>query len=227
MKAVQLSSLTGLEPDRPRKPSLLRVSLRALHRTSALLLLAFLGLHMVNHAVGLAGQTQHIEFMATVRPLYRNPVVESLLLALLAFQALSGLTMVVWGWRQRRGVVAWLQAASGLYLAAFLLNHVGSVLYGRAGLALDTNFNFAAAGFHVPGLSWFFAPYYFLAIASLFTHLGCAAYWLTLVRSKRLATVLLITLVSTGVAFGALMVAALSGRLYPVDIPARYLHTYQ
>jgi hypothetical protein len=84
--------------------------------------------------------------------------------------------MVVSGWRRRRGAVSWLQAGAGAYLGFFLLVHVGAVLYGRVSLSLDTNFYFAAAGFHVPPFPYFFAPYYFLGVAALFTHLG-AAYW--------------------------------------------------
>lgn len=192
-----------------------------------MVLLTFAALHMTNHLVGLRGQADHIAFMTAIRPLYRNPVVELILLTLVMVQVLSGLTLVIRGWRGRTGIVASLQIISGLYLSAFLLNHVASILYGRIALALDTDFRFAAAGFHVAGLYWFFAPYYLLAITALFTHLGCAAYWLTHARSRRLSGVLLATFCCTGFVFGAFVIAALSGLLYAVDIPTAYLRTYQ
>lgn len=209
------------------KPQPFLLRLRFVHGMSAAIILSFLILHLVNHLVGLSGQTQHVEFMAAIRPFYRNQVVEPLILAQFGFQVLSGLTMVVGGWRRRSGVVAWLQAGSGLYLGAFLLNHVSSILYGRAALHLDTDFRFAAAGFHVPGLAWFFAPYYFLAIVALFTHVGCAAFWFLRPRSEHVGLAVLLSLGGTGIVFGALVVAGLWGWLYPVDIPANYLRTYQ
>ena len=207
---------------RPHKPAL-----RIAHRTSGLVLLAFATVHMANHLVGLHGQADHIAFMAAIRPLYRNPVVEPILLTLVMVQVLSGLTLVARGWRGRTGIVAWLQVISGLYLSAFLLNHVASILYGRIALTLDTDFRFAAAGFRVAGFYWFFAPYYLLAIAALFIHLGCAAYWLTHARDPRLSVALLAAFCGTGVVFGVFVIAALSGLLYAVDIPTAYLRTYR
>ena len=106
---------------------------------------------MVNHVVGLAGQIEHIAFMNAVRPFYRNPVAEPTLLALFATQATTGASLAIERWRERRGIVAWAQAITGLYLAGFLLIHVSSVVLGRVALGLDTDFRFAAAGFHVAG----------------------------------------------------------------------------
>lgn len=200
--------------------------LRRLHRLSAMVLATYLVLHLINHIVGLAGQEQHVSFMATVRPFYRNPVVEPVLLGLLLFQTGSGVTMVIRGWRTRRSLVAWLQAVSGLYLGAFILNHVLSVLAGRRLFGLDTDFRFAAAGMHVPPLQWFFVPYYWLGVAALFTHVGCAIYWSMLERNARMARLAVGSLATVGVIVGGAIVAALAGVLYPVTIPPEYLATY-
>jgi hypothetical protein len=89
-------------------------TLRTYHLVSAIVLGLFVALHLANHIVGLTGQGQHVAFMHSVRPLYRNPVVEPLLLALFAAQIVTGVTLVVRGWRTRRGLVSWLQAGSGL-----------------------------------------------------------------------------------------------------------------
>lgn len=203
-----------------------RLSLRAYHFGSATVLGCFLLVHIVNHIVGLTGQAQHVAFMHAVRPFYRNAVIEPMLLALLAWQVASGLIMVVRGWRSRRGKVAWLQAGSGLYLAAFVTIHVLSVLSGRAALHLDTDFRFAAAGFHVPGWPWYFWSYYSLAIFALFAHVGCAIYWNVLDRNRNAAIFALRSMVIAGATLGLLVVSALAGKLYPVDIPARYKATY-
>lgn len=200
--------------------------LRRFHRFSAFAIAAYLILHLSNHIVGLAGQQYHQDFMVAIRPIYRNPVVEPLLLVFLLFQIGSGMTMVVRSWRTRRGWVAWAQALSGAYLAVFLLNHVISVFIGRYALSLDTDFRFAAAGMHVSPFEWFFAPYYFLSIAALFTHVGCAFYWQLHSNNLRAARIGLFAFSAGGMIFGIAMVASLGGVLYPVDIPDAYLSTY-
>lgn len=200
--------------------------LRALHRGSALGLAAFLVVHMLNHIVALAGQAEHITFMRALRPWYRNAVVEPILLALFAWQAASGATLVLKGWRTRRGSVAWAQALSGLYLAGFLTIHIVSVIIGRVSYGLDTDFRFAAAGFHVDGWPWFFAPYYFFAVLALFVHVGCALFWALLSRSPGQSRVALWATAMLGAGVGLSIVAALAGTLYPVDIPQAFLATY-
>lgn len=203
-----------------------KARLRGLHLCSALLLGLFLLLHLGNHLAGLAGQAAHIEVMAALRPFYRNVLVEPLLLALFLWQAGSGLAMVVRGWRTRRGVVSWLQAGSGLYLAIFLLNHVGAVLAGRHLFGLDTDFRFAAAGFFVPPWPVFFGPYYFLAVVCLFAHVGCAFYWQCAGIGRARQRLLLGAFFVTGVVLATLLVLALAGQLFPVDIPPAYRATY-
>lgn len=199
-------------------------SLRDFHRASALLIGTFLLLHMGNHLAGLAGQDVHIGYMAQARKFYRQPFVELPLLGLLLWQLGSGLVITVRGWSVRHGAVAWLQVSSGLYLASFLTIHVGAVIGARTMLGLDTDFRFAAAGFFAPPWQWFFAPYYFLSIISLFAHLGCAAYWN--IASLSLRRGVLAVCLASGAAFALLVVMSLSGTLYPVDIPLNYLATY-
>lgn len=198
------------------------MTLRRLHCFSALFLTAFAALHLANHLVGLAGVEPHIAFTQSLRVVYRQPVVEALLIAAVVLQIYSGTTFVVRGWKQRHGFMPWLQAGSGAYLAFFLLNHVGAVLLGRAVFKLDTNFYFAAAGFQITPFQFFFAPYYFLGVLALFTHLGCALYWhlQTQSRSARLLAVALP--VAIGATLSLLIVMMLVGALYPVQVPLEY-----
>lgn len=153
-----------------------RPALRTLHRASAMALALFLAAHVLGHLAGLAGPAAHQAVLVALRSVYRQPAVEGLLLACVLFQAGSGLTLLGRGWRQRRGAVAWAQAASGALLSLFLLIHVAAVLLARQ-QGVDTNLQFAAAGLHTPPWQWFFAPYYFLAVLALCTHVGCALYW--------------------------------------------------
>ncbi len=202
------------------------VALRKLHALSAVFIAAFVSVHLANHLVGLAGATTHIAFMEAARSAYRIGVIEWALLSCVAFQVVSGLTLVVRGWKSRRGLVPWMQAVSGLYLAFFLMVHVGAVLFGRGVMNLDTNFYFAAAGLHVEPFQYFFAPYYFLGVTALFTHLACAAHG----RSRNRAPVARILIVAipsaVGVIVSLLIVLSLAGALFPVAIPAEYKATY-
>lgn len=202
------------------------MTLRTLHRSSAILIALFALLHIANHLAGLAGVATHLAFMEAARLVYRNLAVEMALLACVAFQVGSGLTLALRGWRQRRGFVPWLQALSGLYLSFFLLVHVSAILSGRVLLNLDTNFYFAAAGFHVPPYPFFFMPYYFFAVVALFVHLGCAAYWQVQHRPG-IARVLVIAIPTAAAAAVALLIVLLlAGKLQPFEVPAKYKATY-
>lgn len=196
--------------------------LRQFHSWSALGLATFLVLHIVNHLVGLAGQDWHMAYMTTARKFYRHRFVEPLLILLIIWQASSGLTLLWRGRRRNRDLLDWMQQASGLYLSIFLLIHVGAVLSGRFILGLDTDFRFAAAGLHAWPFNWFFAPYYFLAVLSLFVHAGCGLYRNLQKRSERLRQSVLAGFCITGLIAGLLIVLSMAGALYPVDIPQIY-----
>ena len=202
------------------------MTLRKAHLLSAVLVAAFLCVHIANHLAGLAGTAAHIAFMDAARSVYRIRLVEAALLICIAFQVVSGLTLFVRGWKHRRGFVAFLQAISGAYLALFLMAHVGAVLFGREVLNLDTNFYFAAAGFHVKPFRYFFTPYYFLGVTALFAHLSCAAYRRS--RSRpRVERILIVAIPSVvGVVVSLLIVLSLAGSLFPVELPDLYKATY-
>lgn len=191
-------------------------TLRGLHLASGLLIGLFVTAHFANHLAMFAGQAAHFAVMEALRPFYRNPLAEALLMLALAFQLASGLAMI---WRTRRerrqGLARW-QAVSGVILALFILNHVGAVWAGRLLLGLDTNYHFAAAGFHA-GLAGFFAPYYFLGVAALFVHGACAMAW----RMGSRLVPGLFALAGAGLAAGFVVVMAGDGA-----IPPAYLAPY-
>jgi succinate dehydrogenase/fumarate reductase cytochrome b subunit len=190
---------------------------RRLHRAAGAVLAVFVAVHIANHLAALAGVDVHVHFMERARLVYRQPVVEAVLLLCAALQAASGLAMLWTGRHRRRTLVAWLQAGSGAYIALFLAIHVGAVLAARVVGGLDTNFYFAAAGLHVWPFTLFFAPYYFLAVAALFVHIGCAL---------RRGRVVVAWMSGAGIVAATLIVATLMGQIVPVAIPARYLATF-
>ncbi len=202
------------------------MTLHKLHRLSALVIVAYALIHLVNHLVGLGGIESHISFMTTARLIYRFPLFEALLLSAIALQIYSGITFVARIWKHPQGLISCLQAGSGAYLAFFFLNHVGAVILGRTVLHLDTNFYFAAAGFHVPPFQFFFAPYYFLAVLALFIHLGCNLYWRF--QTKPQLTRLLAVGIPTSIGFviSLLILLSLAGVFYPVQIPLEYKVIY-
>ncbi len=202
--------------------------LHKIHRAGACVLGAFLTLHLFNHLLAIVSAEAHIHFMEAFRAVYRNRVVEIILLLCAASQVASGWTFVRRRWRARHEGLDLLQLGSGLYLAFFLLVHVGAVLAGRMRFGLDTNFYYAAAGMHVLPYRYFFMPYYFLAVLAITIHLARALHWLAHERLSagtiRVATT---TLVVAGFTAATLIVAALSGALYEVTVPAKYLATFQ
>lgn len=203
---------------------------RRLHRAGGTMVALFALMHLGNHLLALAGQPAHQRVLEALRLFYRHPVVEPLLLLVLACQLVSGATAA---WRLLRAgggartlpPVARLQALSGLVLGGFVLVHVVAVLFGRAVLRLDTNFHFAAAGLHTTWV-WFFAPYYFLGVAALGVHLACAAHRHRPAQPTAWRRGLPWLLGLGGGALGVWLVALMAGWVVPVDIPAAYLATY-
>ncbi len=202
------------------------MNLRRWHRVSACIVAGFVMVHLFNHLFMLSSVDAHTEMMQILRDVYRQPGLESFLLFCVGFQVLSGLALFIRGARTRRGRLACLQALSGAYLGLFLMIHVAAVLYGRLVLGLDTNFSFAAAGLHVPPNQYFFAPYYFLAIAAVFIHPACAAYWALQSRAA-LAHGVFSVVSLTGILIAGGLVMAMSGAFYVVEIPPEYRASYQ
>jgi hypothetical protein len=197
------------------------------HYAGAAMLVPFLLLHLGNHLLAPVSLEAHGEVMAQLRHIYRHPVVETLLLLAAGMQTLTGLERLISGWHARVGAVAWLQAATGGVLAVFLPLHVLAVLVGRHVFGLDTTIDFAAAGMHVPPLGALFASYYGLAVAALFTHLACAAWWRAAPRHPRGAAMLLAASALAGSTLGVLVVAAMAGAFENYVPPADYLDPFR
>ncbi len=150
--------------------------MKRLHYFSGLTTALFVGLHLFNHLVSLWGPEAHINLMETLRLVYRNPIVETILLMAVVLQIVTGLRLF---FSKRKTVSTFyekLQIRSGLYLAFFLVMHVAAVLTGRYILNLDTNFYFGVAGLNTFPLYLFFVPYYGLAVLAFFAHLAAIHY---------------------------------------------------
>jgi len=148
------------------------MSTKKLHYFSGITLTIFIGFHLFNHFMGLWGPATHIAWMEWGRVVYRNILVESILLLAVVIQIVSGLKL----WSKRRKLKGSfyqrVQLWSGFYLAMFLVIHVSAVIGGRLVLDLDTNYYFGVAGLNTFPFNLFFVPYYSLAIVAFFGHIA-------------------------------------------------------
>ena len=145
---------------------------KKLHFISGLTITIFIGMHLLNHLASVVGPETHIELMDKFRIVYRNRVGETILLLAVVVQIISGLKLYFSKSKAVSNHFEKLQIYSGLYLAFFLLIHVGAVLTGRYVLSLNTNFYFGVAGLNTFPLNLFFFPYYGLAIVAFFGHIA-------------------------------------------------------
>jgi hypothetical protein len=197
-----------------------------LHKVSAGFIFAFICLHFANHLIGLEGTGAHQQFLEAARLIYRHPVVEMVLLLAFVIQMITGVALSRTIWSQKKDIIHQLQAASGTYMAVFIVVHVAWVFLGRLVLNLDTNFDYAAVTMMTPGWSWVFMPLYGLAIVALFTHLGCITYDIFKKTDKRLGVACLVAVQGVGLYVTYLLLMMYSGRLYPVTLPDPYTDVF-
>lgn len=202
--------------------------LHKLHKASAVLIGLFIFVHLINHLYILVGIEQHIEVMNTFRLVYRNILAESILLLCIFFQICSGIYLVWKRKGQRSGFLEKAQAVSGLYLAFFFINHVGSVFFGRLAVEVDTNIYFGIAGFYTNPFQFYFIPYYSLSVIALFVHLASAFNWLS--RNsipKGLRESLSYLTIVIGIVFSGTLVLGFNGVFYEISIPQEYSAMYE
>ncbi|EJE8515947.1 hypothetical protein [Vibrio parahaemolyticus] len=134
------------EPNSKLASPMLRIS----HGISSLILITFIGAHLVNHLSANWGGDTHIELMEALRNYYRAPFVEVTLLAIFAFQVISGLILLSRHLNHASDGYRTTQLATGLLIMVFLLSHVTAVIgLGRSFLSIDTNWEWLT---FAPGL---------------------------------------------------------------------------
>ena len=198
------------------------MTLRALHRTLAFVLAAFIVLHLLNHLMLFAGTDSHIAMMDTLRLIYRNPVVEPALFAGFTLQIGIGARMI-WRRGRPRHFWGWMQAGSGIIVALFLIQHMSAVIMTRWTYPqMSTDIFWAASVVSRPTLAAYFAPYYALGIAGIFIHIAA-------VFAQRRQHAKAYALTSLGSAIGIAIVGAMMGAFHPIALPEMneiYLDTF-
>jgi hypothetical protein len=188
---------------------------RRLHRASALLILIFALIHVANHVIAIVNVPTHSALLAVLRAAYRQPAVEVVLLAAIAFQIASGGALVWWAHLRRPTVSTGVQMLSGVYLAVFFMAHVTAALMARPDT--DTNFVWAAGqrGLLASPRLTYLLPYYLLGVAALFAHVGQYAR----VRLLRVMPVVSVQRLSyAGMAVGATVVLTIGLALCGVHV---------
>lgn len=149
---------------------------RVAHGITGAIVLLYVGFHIVNHLFGLIGPEAHAAVMALGRKVYRAPVIEPLLVALMLSQVASGLYLA-WRWSvSALDFQKTFQVASGFYLSVFILGHMNSVfVYARAYLGIPTGWAFATGaptGLIHDAWNIRLLPHYLLGIFFVLAHLS-------------------------------------------------------
>jgi hypothetical protein len=154
--------------------------LRVAHGVSALaLVMTFLTLHIANHLMFPVGEGTYNAVMKVFRHVYRNDILQPLVVALFLFQVGTGLFFV---WRLTAAPsdrFRTFQIASGIYLAVYVLGHMDSVfIFARTYLGIDTGWSFATgAPTGVVKDPWNIRllPHYWLGVFFILAHLASGA----------------------------------------------------
>ncbi|MGC1234312.1 MAG: hypothetical protein WA838_06545 [Xanthobacteraceae bacterium] len=154
--------------------------LRVAHGVSALaLVMIFLALHIANHLMFSAGEGTYNAVMKVFRHVYRNDILQPLVVALFLFQVGTGLFFV---WRLSAAPsdrFRTFQIASGVYLAFYVLGHMDSVfIFARTYLGIDTGWDFATGaptGIIKDPWNIRLLPHYWLGAFFVLAHLAAGA----------------------------------------------------
>jgi hypothetical protein len=106
--------------------------------SASAILLLFIGPHLVNHAAGFWNGPVHIAIMNVVRRVYRDDIVQPVLLALIGFQILSGTALVRRRIRMPSDFPGTVQTMSAVFVGVYFLAHMTAVFATRHA-GTDTN----------------------------------------------------------------------------------------
>lgn len=191
-----------------------------IHRWNSVVIGFFIVAHLGVHLFAVASPEAHGAAAGVLRRYYLDPRFETVLLASLIVQIISGYAelrlFVKPVWRLVRNL-------SGLYLLAFMTLHVASVMYARHVDHMPTDFYWAAGAFAVEPLRYAAIGFYGLGVFSFFAHM--IAVWA--LAWKTMPGRFLAFLWSLAVVVTALILSAFSGALYEIDMPASVLEYYK
>jgi hypothetical protein len=184
------------------------------HGISAIaILLLFVGPHIVNHVTGFWNGPVHIAVMNAARRVYRDDIVQPLLLALIGFQILSGIALVRRRMRMPNDFLGTVQTMAGVYVGVYFLAHMTAVFAARYA-GTDTNWSWLTR----PNNSMLVSlsnlrliAHYWIGPIAIIAHLACGLRMVLLQRDVSLGTAnrLALTLITLGVVVSSVILAAL------------------
>jgi succinate dehydrogenase/fumarate reductase cytochrome b subunit len=198
---------------------------KKIHRWNAILLAAFIVIHLINHVSGFWGITKYNNVQDALRIVYRNAFIEPILLTSSLVQIVFGGMLIYRGYK-RLMKTGWgkVQVISGGLFLFFLAEHLLALVLARWVDGLDTNFYWPASVMSGPPFTWYFIPYYVMGVAAVFTHVGCAMR-LAFRRAGREAagTVVAFAFIVFGFTLGILIVSILLGTYYDIKLPQEWV----
>jgi len=153
------------------------IPLRVAHGTSALLIvIIFLGWHLLNHASAAFSPEFNQAMMTTLRRWYRSEFVQPVLVTLMLFQVVTGVILLWRATADPSDLYRTVQTSSGAFLTAFIVSHLNAVfILGRAVSKADTTFSWASgapAGLLFDAWNVRLIPHYSLGVWFVITHMG-------------------------------------------------------
>jgi hypothetical protein len=183
--------------------------------SASAILLLFIGPHILNHAAGFWNGSVHIAIMNVVRRVYRDDIVQPVLLALIGFQILSGTALVRRRMRMPSDFLGTVQTMSGVFVGVYFLAHTTAVFATRHA-GTDTNWiwltrpNDSMLVSLSPSNLRLIAHYWVGPIA-IVAHVACGLRMVLLQRDISPATTnrIALALIAAGVVTSSIILAAL------------------
>jgi hypothetical protein len=177
------------------------------------ILLLFIGPHIVNHVTGFWNGPAHIEVMKAVRRIYRDDIVQPMLLALIGFQILSGTALVRRRMSMPSDFMGTVQTMSGVFVGVYLLAHATAVFVARDA-GTDTNWSWLTRpndSMLVSLSTLRLIAHYWVGPIAIVAHVACGLRMVMLQHdvSPARATRLALALITAGVVTSSIILLAL------------------
>ena len=213
-----------------RKSSL---SLRTIHKFNAVILILFGLFHMGNHMFLIAGPDTYNTVQDDLNTVYRFVLIEPILIASMITQAAIGLVLLIRSFRQvpkrkfsSRDFWEKAQLLSGIMIVIFISQHLFALGMLRWTSGLESNFYWPASVMNGAPFIYYFAPYYFLGVLALFTHVGVGLrYWAMDSGKPTLGNKIAVSAMGLGLLCATTIVLSLAGVFYEITLPAEW-HVY-
>jgi hypothetical protein len=184
------------------------------HGVSALaILLLFVGPHIGNHLAGFWSGSVHIAIMNVARHVYRDDIVQPVLLALIGFQILSGAVLARRRMRMPGDFFGTVQTMCGVYVGVYFLAHMTAVFAARHA-DVDTNWIWLTRPNDslLASLSKLrLIAHYWVGPIAIVAHVACGLRWVLLQHDISPATAnrLAWALITVGVVASSVILVAL------------------